>query len=523
MGRKTGLSQREIEALFKNPPLGFISIGGGFILPSIFLGGLMPLDARLSLGLIGALSILVGIIWLICRIDYSGHSGCNSLNFGSSVCKDKALNYLNRLSKTNKKIAENSDMVKSLVELNKQYSFISYQPVQRHHFSCKSKRDFDRISVREYFLNCVHENYDNYSKLISSIKSNKSNYNSYLSKVESLKSTITEELCIQLHISFKKFKKIEQKIFQNIIYTIPKQYLDIQCEITYTSPKGRNFYRKNDSFNLIDLEGMCERIRKQKAEQETRAYKIKRERSKMSESLRYDILKRDGFKCKICGATEKDGIKLEVDHIVPVSKGGKTEWFNLRTLCSRCNLGKSDKLETHSFQAPIYKLENNFEDLEVGEVLCGSRKYSKQEWEYWNGAVSYFSKYSETEDYTSIWELTNNIWNDKDHELYAYDLYRTIDHAIYYLYPFREKEGASDMILDLGQKGLSVVDGYKSVAKLNTVWRFPAKLAIILEKKGRIAEAIELCDFCIKHGIIDTNHSLFDARKHRLLKKLDKK
>ena len=41
--------------------------------------------------------------------------------------------------------------------------------------------------------------------------------------------------------------------------------------------------------------------------------------------------------------TAKDGVKLHVDHIIPVYKGGKTTMSNLQTLCDRCNLGKSDK------------------------------------------------------------------------------------------------------------------------------------------------------------------------------------
>ena len=71
------------------------------------------------------------------------------------------------------------------------------------------------------------------------------------------------------------------------------------------------------------------------------------QRSLMTDSLRYDILKRDGFRCVLCGATpEEDGIKLHVDHIIPVSKGGKTTKKNLRTLCDRCNLGKRDKYDS---------------------------------------------------------------------------------------------------------------------------------------------------------------------------------
>lgn len=69
------------------------------------------------------------------------------------------------------------------------------------------------------------------------------------------------------------------------------------------------------------------------------------QRRLMTDSLRYDVMRRDGFRCQLCGMTAKDGIKLHVDHIVAVSKGGKTEPSNLRTLCERCNLGKSDKTE----------------------------------------------------------------------------------------------------------------------------------------------------------------------------------
>ena len=69
----------------------------------------------------------------------------------------------------------------------------------------------------------------------------------------------------------------------------------------------------------------------------------------MNNSVRYDILKRDRFKCVICGRSAKDGVKLHVDHIIPVSKGGKTEYSNLRTLCDACNFGKRDKYDIHGW------------------------------------------------------------------------------------------------------------------------------------------------------------------------------
>lgn len=61
--------------------------------------------------------------------------------------------------------------------------------------------------------------------------------------------------------------------------------------------------------------------------------------------LRFSVLKRDNFKCCTCGASPaKDPeVELHIDHVVPWSKGGETELSNLQTLCSKCNIGKSDK------------------------------------------------------------------------------------------------------------------------------------------------------------------------------------
>lgn len=64
----------------------------------------------------------------------------------------------------------------------------------------------------------------------------------------------------------------------------------------------------------------------------------------ISDKLRYTVLKRDNFKCCACGASPaKDpSVELHIDHIIPWSKGGETVLENLQTLCSRCNIGKSN-------------------------------------------------------------------------------------------------------------------------------------------------------------------------------------
>lgn len=60
--------------------------------------------------------------------------------------------------------------------------------------------------------------------------------------------------------------------------------------------------------------------------------------------LRFKVLSRDRFTCQGCGASPATsaGVELHVDHIVPWSRGGETVIENLQTLCSKCNLGKSN-------------------------------------------------------------------------------------------------------------------------------------------------------------------------------------
>lgn len=61
-------------------------------------------------------------------------------------------------------------------------------------------------------------------------------------------------------------------------------------------------------------------------------------------TVRFMVFKRDKFSCSACGRQPltTPGLELEVDHIIPWSKGGETVLNNLQTLCFDCNRGKSD-------------------------------------------------------------------------------------------------------------------------------------------------------------------------------------
>ncbi len=70
-------------------------------------------------------------------------------------------------------------------------------------------------------------------------------------------------------------------------------------------------------------------------------HKTKRD---ISPRLRFIVFERDCNRCCACGATSST-VELEVDHIIPYSKGGETVLENLQTLCKRCNRGAGNMIK----------------------------------------------------------------------------------------------------------------------------------------------------------------------------------
>lgn len=79
-------------------------------------------------------------------------------------------------------------------------------------------------------------------------------------------------------------------------------------------------------------------------------------RKNISKKVRFEVFKRDSFTCQYCGKSAPDAV-LEVDHIIPVSKGGDNDISNLITSCFECNRGKSNKKLTDNQSLKLQKKE----------------------------------------------------------------------------------------------------------------------------------------------------------------------
>ncbi|MEG6521113.1 HNH endonuclease [Desulfotomaculum sp. 1211_IL3151] len=92
-------------------------------------------------------------------------------------------------------------------------------------------------------------------------------------------------------------------------------------------------------------------------------------RKAISNKVRFEVFKRDSFKCQYCGASAPD-VLLQVDHIKPVKEGGTNDLSNLITSCFTCNSGKgaralSDKSEVEKQRKQLEELNERREQLKM--------------------------------------------------------------------------------------------------------------------------------------------------------------
>jgi len=132
--------------------------------------------------------------------------------------------------------------------------------------------------------------------------------------------------------------------------------------------------------------------RKQKAAQAVR--------SRVSAKQRYRILHRDNSRCRRCGRGVDDGVKLVVDHMIPVDWNGPTVDDNLWTLCEECNLGKKaweSDVDAHTMKQ-IMALSNARDRLREYFKLKRGQLCTREELQIVAGIAQYARRIRELRD-----------------------------------------------------------------------------------------------------------------------------
>ena len=142
-----------------------------------------------------------------------------------------------------------------------------------------------------------------------------------------------------------RLARIEKDLFKKEMLTPRTEYwINVYLELTKIN--GRHVCSKQNAFDSDDIRYLIRRINNKRngyyLDEEIWKSICRVERGKVSNKMRFAIYARDGYRCRKCGRATND---LEIDHIIPIAKGGKTTYENLQTLCHYCNQKKGSNIE----------------------------------------------------------------------------------------------------------------------------------------------------------------------------------
>lgn len=188
------------------------------------------------------------------------------------------------------------------------------------------------IKINEESLKKVETLFNNFSSIEEGKK---------LLKIERerILESINNSFIINILSSIDK-RRLERKLgFDTIDYS--NVYVPVYS-FQYISAGGNSSYKCDIALNRDNLESFIKYL----ANLIKFKMSIKGQRALMTTKLRNEIKERDNYTCQSCNLSIYDeaNLLLEIDHIIPLSKGGITSQENLQTLCWKCNRSKGSKI-----------------------------------------------------------------------------------------------------------------------------------------------------------------------------------
>ncbi len=204
---------------------------------------------------------------------------------------------------------------------------------------CDSARKEPFKYVCKYFhISADEETLEKFESLLNNLEAAEDGKVALQKERESILLSIEKDIPALIRTFCKK--KIERELGFDIIDFSTEHFPKYVFQ--YISPGGNTSIQCDIVMDITNLNKfvsyLSEKIKFRKS--------VAGQRALMTSKLRQKIKARDGFACKQCGASvaQEPNLLLEIDHIIPVSRGGLTTEDNLQTLCWRCNRSKGARV-----------------------------------------------------------------------------------------------------------------------------------------------------------------------------------
>lgn len=249
-----------------------------------------------------------------------------------------------RRQKYDRFLLQHSLCLKTLREINARYRFFPCVSFDQQH-TYDNEYFFNDISCEDYLIYQLQFIKKDVSSQIEKIRTNRqlyANYTEERNKIAQFGQFQTAPGKLNEQVLLKREQHLLKK--QTLA---PAMQFNIAVTLYCSKINGYVYRRKRARFTDAEILAYISRL-----EQKNGNFYTDRkiwnsicrvERGKVSNKMRFSIFARDGYRCRICGASGKFA-RLEIDHIIPIAKGGRSTYNNLQTLCHSCNTKKGSKI-----------------------------------------------------------------------------------------------------------------------------------------------------------------------------------
>lgn len=240
-------------------------------------------------------------------------------------------------------VVAHSTALKQISDINKRYVFKDIPNMDLVH-SYDNYNMYDDISCEDYLTYNLVYTQKKVSKALKDTLDNKNLFDKYKQEIKET-CTVGKYDTDELLKNKKRLLKYENNLFIKKIKT-PAISFDINVKLRLTNINGVYQCSKQQTFEPKEIKDIIFKLNQKRGsfylDNDIWQSICRVERGKVTNKMRFAIYERDHYRCRNCGRKTND---LEIDHIIPIAKGGKTTFENLQTLCHRCNVRKGSSMD----------------------------------------------------------------------------------------------------------------------------------------------------------------------------------
>lgn len=244
-------------------------------------------------------------------------------------------------------LSEHSLALKKLKKLNEEYKLYEFKQRCYEH-SYDNENFYNEIACIDYLIYKLQFDKREVLDEINKTHYNKTHYNAYLEEVNKIK-TFGLYSDIPGNLKQEKLLKYEEIMFDEEIQRITPTYM-IKVKLININSSGYQKTSKIKIFGEDIVKNLINELNKRNGtfylNKEIWNAICRVERGRVSNEMRRKIYERDHYRCRCCGRSQNE-VDLEIDHIVPIAKGGKSTSDNLQTLCTDCNKRKGTTIHRY--------------------------------------------------------------------------------------------------------------------------------------------------------------------------------